>query len=153
MSKVKEVFSAIVLQGAIAETNLIGCNDDEVSIVEKHFACQLPQAYKDFLSIAGKGAGKLFRGTDIFYPRILELQSEAKELLAELELTVLLPHDAKVFCMHQGYELNYFVPTSDDPPVFQFFEGQTDVVIAWKTFSEFILTTIQSHLEQWSDLN
>jgi len=153
MKNVKEAFSSIVHQGVIADSSLVGCTNDEILIVEKHFNCCLPQAYKEFLLIAGKGAGKLFLGTDIFYPRVLELQFEAKELLVELGLTSLLPNDAKVFCMHQGYELNYFEPTSDDPPVFQFFEGQTEVVIAWNSFSEFILSSIQSHLGQWSDLN
>lgn len=153
MNQVKEAFSTLVRQGAIAEANLIGCTDEEILIIQKHFSCLLPQEYKDFLFIAGKSAGKLFRGTDIFYPRVLQLQSEAEALLSELQLTTLLPIDAKVFCMHQGYELNYFIPTSDDPPVLQFFEGQTEAIVAWKSFSEFIVTSIRSHLEHWPDLN
>lgn len=153
MNQVKEAFLALVQQGAIAKANLIGCTDEEILIIQKHFSCQLPQAYKDFLLIAGKGAGILFRGSDIFYPRVLELQSEAKELLSELGLTTLLPIDAKVFCMHQGYELNYFMPTSDDPPVFQFFEGEINAFVAWESFSKFIKASIQSHLGQWPDVN
>lgn len=153
MNNVEDAFLSIVHTGKIAKSSLVGCTDDEILKVEEHFHCHLPQAYREFLLIAGKGAGKLFRGTDIFYPRVLELQAEANELLAELELTGLLPNDAKVFCMHQGYELNYFEPTSDDPPVFQFFEGQTVAAMAWSSFSEFILSTIHSHMGQWSDLN
>jgi hypothetical protein len=145
MSTIKEVFSAIIQKNIIAEKNIIGCDNNEISIVEKHFSCRLPQAYKDFLSIAGKGAGSLFEGTDIFYPRVLELQSEAKDLLVELRLSHLLLDDAKVFCMHQGYEMNFFKPISDDPEIFQFFEGNTDAVIAWQTFSEFIIDNINIH--------
>ena len=121
--------------------------------VERHFAVRLPGEYRDFLSIAGKGAGKLFRGTDIFYPRVLQLQLEAQELLAENDLASLLPKGAVVFCMHQGYELNFFVPTSDDPPVFQFVEGQPEAVVAWHAFSEFISVSIEDHVRQWGDLN
>lgn len=153
MSRVLEAFSAIVQQGAIEKSNLVGCTADEILIIERHFSCRLPQAYKDFLSIAGKGSGKLFQGTDIFYPRLLALQSETFELLVELELPRLLPNEAKVFCMHQGYEVNYFEPTSDDPPVSQFFEGQADAAVAWESFSDFIYTSIQNHLGQWGNLN
>jgi hypothetical protein len=153
MNRVIDAFSAIERQGSIVRKNLVGCTVGEISIVEKHFGSRLPKAYKDFLSVAGRSAGKLFQGTDIFYPRVLQLQAEANELLGELALPELLPNDAKVFCMHQGYEINYFRPVSDDPPVFQFVEGKSDVAIGWKTFSEFIDASIQSHLQQWQDLN
>jgi SMI1-KNR4 cell-wall len=153
MNRVMDAFSAIEQQGSIARKNLIGCTVEEISTVEKYFKSRLPKAYKDFLSVAGRSAGKLFQGTDIFYPRVLQLQAEANELLVELAIPELLPSDAKVFCMHQGYELNYFRPVSDDPPVFQFVEGRSEVVIGWKTFSEFIETSIQSHLLQWQNLN
>lgn len=153
MNKIRGAFAALVEQGVIAKRSLVGCTSNEILTVERHFACRLPQEYKDFLSIAGKGAGKLFRGTDIFYPRLLELQSEAGELLAESNLRSPLPNDAVVFCMHQGYELNYFEPKSDDPPVFQFVEGQTEAAVAWPAFSEFILTAIESHRRQWRNLD
>ncbi|MFZ6722249.1 SMI1/KNR4 family protein [Undibacterium sp. Ji49W] len=147
------MLDAIVTQGKIKQESLIACSLQEIKAIEKHFSSQLPQTYKDFLVIAGKGAGKLFRGTDIFYPRILQLQSEARNLLAELDLTNLLPTEAKVFCMHQGYEINYFLPFSADPPVFQFFEGGNAVTMPWQSFSEFVVDTINSHLKQWPDLD
>ncbi|WP_277964785.1 hypothetical protein [Pseudomonas sp. RIT-To-2] len=107
----------------------------------------------EFLTIAGRSAGKVFCGVDIFYPRLLSLQFEADELLDELGLSDLLPTDAKVFCMHQGYEINYFLPISDDPPVFQFFEGQSSIAKTWDSFSSFLIASIGDHLLQWSDLN
>jgi SMI1-KNR4 cell-wall len=153
MKKIQEIFEALIFQGHIARSTLIGCGADELLIIENFFGYPLPQSYRDFLSIAGKGAGKLFQGTDIFYPRVLDLKSEAKELLLEVKLENLLPDDAMVFCMHQGYELNYFVTGSDDPSIMQYVEGEMQVVMPWKTFSEFISTSIQNHLTQWSDLN
>lgn len=152
-SNVKNLFSALVQQGTISESSLIGCTDEELVSIELHFGGKLPSAYREFLGIAGRAAGKLFQGTDIFYPRILELQCEAKELLTELNLPDLLPVDAKIFCMHQGYELNYFLPVSDDPPVYQFFEGQDSVTLPWQSFSEFLRTSIENHLAQWANLN
>lgn len=77
---------------------------------------------------------------------MLGLRLEAEELLDELSLSGLLPTDAKVFSMHQGYEINYFLPVSDDPPVFQFFEGRSLTAKAWDSFSGFLIASIESHL-------
>jgi hypothetical protein len=152
-SDIQALFYKLIQQGTISHTSLIGCNGKEIEFVVQHFGCELPLAYREFLMIAGKGAGKLFQGTDIFYPRVLQLQEEAAELLAELEQPTLLPADGKVFCMHQGYEINYFVPGHDDPPVFQFFEGQDLVTQPWPSLSEFIRSSIEDHLKQWKNLD
>lgn len=113
----------------------------------------MPAEYRCFLQIAGKSAGKIFRGTDIFYPRVLDLKDVARELLVELDAAYLLPADAKIFCMHQGYEINYFLPGSNDPPIFQFFEGQSSVSQPWTSFSEYLRTSIEDHLTQWPNLD
>jgi len=152
-SSMREIFSALGQTGIISVERTLGCSEDEILAVERHFNCMLPLAYREFLVIAGRSAGKLFCGADIFYPRIFQLQSEAKELLVELGALDLLPTNAKVFCMHQGYEINYFLPVSDDPPVFQYFEGQSEVSQPWKSFSEFLRLSIEGHLAQWPDLN
>ena len=152
MSDVVDLFASMVRRKEIPQGRLIGCIDGEIESVERHFNGTLPSAYRDFLTIAGKGAGKLFQGTDIFYPKVLELQSAANDLLMELDVAGLLPQDAKVFCMHQGYEINYFLPDLDDPPVFQFFEGQKSVSQPWNSFSEFLRYEVERHLTQWPDL-
>jgi len=150
---IQALFYELIQQSAISNASLMGCTDKEIEFIAQHFGCELPPAYHEFLTIAGKGAGKLFQGTDIFYPRVLQLQMEAKELLAELDQSVLLPTNGKVFCMHQGYEINYFVPGYDDPPVFQFFEGQDSVTQPWPSLSAFIKSSIEDHLRQWKNLD
>ncbi|MDD1136643.1 SMI1/KNR4 family protein [Pseudomonas sp. TNT2022 ID233] len=153
MKSVRDIFHELVLRGVISEPNLVGCSEVDIASVEQHFGCEIPLAYRDFLTIAGRSAGKIFCGVDIFYPRLFNLKLEAEELLDELSLSGLLPADAKVFCMHQGYEINYFLPVSDDPPVFQFFEGQSSIAKAWDSFSGFLIASIESHLAQWPNLN
>lgn len=153
MGSVEKIFSDLVQQRKILKSSLIGCTDVEISTIERHFNCILPVAYRQFLAIAGKSAGKIFSGTDIFFPRVLELQNEASELMSELNLSFLVPVDAKVFCMHQGYEILYFQPISDDPPIFQFFEGERSITQPWKRFSEFLKKSIEDHIIQWQDLN
>jgi len=153
MKSVRDIFHGLVLRGVISEHNLVGCSEVDIASVEQHFGCEIPLAYRDFLTIAGRSAGKIFSGVDIFYPRLLDLEFEAEELLDELNLSGFLPADAKVFCMHQGYEINYFLPVSDDPPVFQFFEGESSSIKAWNGFSDFLMASMESHLAQWPDLN
>lgn len=153
MKNVRDIFHELELRGVILESALVGCSEVDIASVEQHFGCKVPLAYRDFLTIAGRSAGKIFCGVDIFYPRLLRLKLEAEELLDELGLSDLLPRDAKVFCMHQGYEINFFLPVSDDPPIFQFFEGQNSVNKAWDSFSDFLFLSIESHLLQWPDLN
>ena len=153
MSRVRDVLSELVRGGRIRGSSLKACTAEEVGSIEKHFGCVLPASYRDFLSMAGHGAGRLFRGTDIFYPRVLGLQRDAIDLFREHGKVDLLPADAKVFCMHQGYEVNFFLPGLDDPAVFQFVEGAEVVSRAWESFSDYLVTSIESHLKQWVDLD
>lgn len=153
MKSVRDIFHELVLKGVILESAIVGCTDVDIAAVEQYFGCKLPLAYRDFLMVAGRSAGKVFCGVDIFFPRLLSLRLEAEELLDELSLSGLLPADAKVFCMHQGYEINYFLPVSEDPPVFQFFEGQSSITQAWDSISSFLIESVENHLLQWPDLN
>ncbi|HEX2591957.1 MAG TPA: SMI1/KNR4 family protein [Rhizomicrobium sp.] len=152
MGKVEQAFSVLVAEGALPRRTLVGCSESQILAVEKEFGSALPREYRDFLAIAGRGAGKLFAGTDIFFPGVLALRSWAHELLQENSKEDVLPIDAVIFCMHQGYELNYFVPISDDPPVFQFVEGWDAAQQAWPSFSEFITSAIAAHRQQWPKL-
>lgn len=151
-SRIRSAFSELVRGERMHSDSLKGCNAEEIAKVEDHFGCSIPASYRDFLSIAGRGAWRLFQGTDIFYPRVLGLQKDAENLLCEQGMSQLLSPDAKVFCMHQGYEMNFFLPGTDDPAVFQFVEGDTGASRPWGSFSDFIETSIQDHLKQWSDL-
>lgn len=147
------VFDDLIKRGLLLPEELHGCNELEIRELEAHFQFRLPLAYREFMKLAGKGAGSFFKGTDIFFPRVLGLQSEAMGLLAELGKSTILGTCAKVFCMHQGYEINYFLSEEEDPPIFQFFEGQESPTKAWNTFSQFLDSAIDSHLKQWKNLH
>ncbi|ALX96041.1 hypothetical protein AV650_21950 [Serratia fonticola] len=156
MSKVENIISKLVCNNLINQHSLIGCSTHEVEELESFLGYTLPFEYKEFLRILGKGAGSLFQGTDIYYPRVLELKSEAEELISEMNLNKHLPDNAFVFCMHQGYECNYFLIGEPDPTIFQFYEGQENQRIdnkAYDSFSQFIAENIKSHLSIRHDLN
>ncbi|UZE31256.1 SMI1/KNR4 family protein [Pseudomonas asplenii] len=153
MSRVRQIFFDLERSGCISKDILLGCNEEEIFGVEKKFNCVLPVAYRDFLSVAGRSAGKLFFGTDIFYPGVLELDLATEELFSESGRPDFYPGEAKIFCMHQGYEILFFIPGADDPPVFQYVEGDGSITRPWSSFSDFLRGSIEDHLAQWSDLN
>lgn len=152
-NKTKNLFLSIIKNGNISKETLHGCNKYEISLIENHFSQQLPNEYKDFILIAGKGAGKLFQGTAIYYPTLLELQSSAKVLLEELNLLKLLPANALVFRMHQGYEFTFLLPGHDNPPVLQYIEGNDHCTQPWSSFSDFLEESINEHVKVWPNLN
>lgn len=150
---VASLFNALNDAGSLSRECLAGCTADEIAVVRSHFSHELPLAYEEFLRLAGKGAGRLFCGSEIYYPKLLGLQNAAKELLIENGETLSLPDEAIVFYMHQGYELCFLIPNTEDPPVFQYVEGQPGFSNPWGKFSEFLKDSIAEHLKEWPNLS
>jgi hypothetical protein len=145
---IARIFDALVSSGGLSSSGLQGCSPDEIYSLEQHFGCHLPLEYAEFMRVAGCKAGKLFNGTDIFYPRVLGLKSEALELLDENRKKDLLPSDGIVFCMHQGYELNYMIPGAANPCVWQYIDGADQCVVGKQSFTDFVSEAIHAHLEE-----
>ncbi|MDK2127018.1 SMI1/KNR4 family protein [Parachitinimonas caeni] len=123
-----------------------GCSQEEIAALEQSTGLSFPLQYREFLLAIGKRAGRLFQGTDIFLPAISGLKDEAINLLEENEEDFNLPKEAFVFSMHQGYEFNYFnTSEGDDPPVYQYVEGNGPPVLTWNSFSEFLNDSITLH--------
>lgn len=144
----KEIVS-LLSENKIANDNEIqGFTASEVEQCEQALGSKLPNQYREFLLAIGHDAGLLFQGTDILFRNVdnlLELRKEAEDLLAENEETFILPMDAFVFSMHQGYEFNFFVISEgNDPPVYQYVEGDGPPVLVWDSFSTFLRKSINS---------
>jgi SMI1-KNR4 cell-wall len=75
------------------------------------------------------------------------LQEEAVALLNYNNEDFILPTDAFVFSMHQGYEFKYFKTSEgDDPPVYQYVEGNGHPpVMVWNSFSSYLTYCIAQH--------
>lgn len=119
---------------------LKGCTANEIAEIESYFKVQLPNAYTDFLKTMGRGAGDYLKGSSVFYDEIFDLKDGAVDLLTENNFKP-LPEDAFVFYMHQGYQFAFFLSeTSDDPPVFYFYEGKnkSDFEMKEKKFTDFL---------------
>jgi hypothetical protein len=141
-------FAQLLVETGLATPDQIrGCMEDEVLEIEEKFGVELPRSYRDFLLVMGKGAGSLFVGTDFFYPRLLEVREGADELLLETKSSFQIPDNSFVFSLHQGYVFDeYFLLTSDDPPVFLFMELDTNATLLVESFTEFLLQTVNDYL-------
>ncbi|WP_435166716.1 SMI1/KNR4 family protein [Paenibacillus glycanilyticus] len=143
-------FVNVLLESRIAKLHEIkGCSESEIKELEIKINHIFPPDYREFLQIAGHGAGLLFRGTDIYFKNIKELTKEATELLRDNEESFTLPEDAFVFCMHQGYEFNYFrFSEGKEPPIYQYIEGEGEPRIVWHDFKSFLLEEINNNLKK-----
>ena len=119
---------------------------DDIAALEKVIGRKLPLQYREFLLGIGFGAGRFLQGTDIFLPSIEGLKTDAEELLRENNEGTELEEADFVFFMHQGYEFAYFnMSAGDDPPIYQYVEGNGPPVLAWNSFSDFLRDLIDQY--------
>lgn len=126
------------------------CTTKEIEKLERWVGCRLPSAYREFLLWMGHSGGGFLNGSDCFYEHLKNIQTGAKELLIEDHFPGVLPQNAFVFFMHQGYQFNFFyLGKEEDPPVFFYFEEspvQISFQVIYSKFSNFLLTEIDGHI-------
>ena len=143
-----ELRNQLVTNGVATLAEIRGCTPHEIEELERLVGKNLPLSYKDFLLTVGHQAGGFLRGTDKLYEHVAEFTDAARELLAENGLPGGLPEDAFVFYMHQGYEFGYFrAGEGDDPPVYQYFEGNGSPKLVWPSFTGYVVDMIRLHVE------
>lgn len=127
-----------LLDSGIATADTIqGCMPAEVAEVRADQGVErLPAQYEEFLLTAGRQAGDLLRGTDFFYPTVLGLAGDGRELLDENDAGGLLPEGAVVVGMHQGYELYWLAPSGE---LSWYKEGATAVHRTWSSLLDFLV--------------
>ncbi|WP_147455056.1 SMI1/KNR4 family protein [Saccharothrix australiensis] len=131
-------FVATLLDSGIATADTVrGCTPAEVAEVRADQRVEwLPAQYEEFLLTAGRQAGDLLRGTDFFYPTVLGLADDGRELLDENDAADLLPEGAVVVGMHQGYELYWLAPSGE---LSWYKEGATTVHRTWPSLLDFLV--------------
>lgn len=121
--RISSVADILVRRGVATENTVRGCTAAEIEQIAADAGHPLPAAYRGFLATLGRGAGRFYVGTDIFYPSVLGLTDAARNLVGEDEAGLRLPEDAIVFIMHQGYQFMFIRATEgDDPPVYYYME-------------------------------
>jgi hypothetical protein len=131
--------SALLSRGIATRNTIVGCTEIEIEYYLAKNSTPAPDVYLSFLRLMGKNAGRLFRGTDFFYPAILDLQTHTVEMLENAKNKILLPDRSLVFSMHQGYEICFFPDyLLSNPPVYCLSECSSVYNIASNTFTEFL---------------
>jgi hypothetical protein len=127
-----------------SERQMLGCSEQQVAELERHYGHRFPAVYREFLLAIGVAAGNFLIGTDFLYPELLDLRDAAKNLLRSDGSEFQLADDAWVFEMHQGYVFFYFDLGGDpvDPRVFSYAEGIMLPKFHFQHFSTCILETI-----------
>ncbi|MDI5964915.1 SMI1/KNR4 family protein [Streptantibioticus silvisoli] len=120
--------------------SVAGLTDAEMKCVREQWGIRkFPARYEEFLSLMGRGAGRILLGTDAFFPEILEMRRASDEFFADNPEGMDLPDGAVVFAMHQGYQV-YWMDSStlQDPPVSLCMEGERAPMAHWASFTEFL---------------
>lgn len=137
MLSISEIFTGV---RRVESDSVTGLTDSEIDRVHELWGVRrTPERYGEFLSLMGRGAGRILRGTDAFFPEILDMRRASDEFFAENIGGMNLPEGAVVFAMHQGYQVYWMESmTLQDPPVSLYMEGEPAPMIRWNSFTEFM---------------
>ena len=126
----------------LVDVDCIGVNERELAEIASDQDCVLPLAYSNFLRVAGRRCGSLWRGSDAFYPAILGLKRDAEELMRECGSPSGLHDSNVVIAMHQGYQFLFLAGDTLDPSVRRFSEQDGVAELVNEHFTSFMLSTI-----------
>lgn len=120
--------------------SVAGLTDAEIDqLCESWGVRRVPERYREFLSLMGRGAGGILRGTDAFFPAILDMRRAADDFFSDNSEGIDLPGGAVVFAMHQGYQVYWMEAMSlEDPPVSFYMEGEAAPMGHWRSFTDFL---------------
>ncbi|TDD36896.1 hypothetical protein E1288_41240 [Saccharopolyspora elongata] len=133
--------SLLISSNMATPENIVPCTPREVEEVHEATGVeQLPKQYEDFLLTMGRRAGHLLHGTDFFYPSIVELADEMRELLEECGVTHLVQPGSVLLGMHQGGELYWMEPGEPSGAVFLYIENDDSPRRNWPSLRDFLIT-------------
>lgn len=142
VEEMRRFASALVEMGVARPGEVMGCGEEQMrSVLDRAGDFPLPAHYLAFLEILGRGAGRLFRGTDVYFPEPIEANDYAAEFSAQdprLDLS-----GRFFFATHQGYQFYFFDRTSPDT-VFMYTEGEREAQTMAPSFLEFLWRSARS---------
>ena len=118
-----------------------GLDDASIDDLEAHLGLPIPDAYRAYLSIAGSSPPPALIGSDCTVNYVRDLREWAISCLEENNSPSLLPDNAIVFFMHQGYFFYYFLAdgVTDDPAVYHYHAvTQKEVIQVNDCFSDWV---------------
>lgn len=139
------IIQVLTERGVAARSQIVGCTSAEIEEIAD--GRELPSRYRDFLKAMGRGAGRFYEGSDVFYPQAVGLTKGARNLVAQDPAKIALSDDAIAIVMHQGYQF-LFVRGSegDDPPVYYYLEQSGEFEKKDDSFCGFLSSVIH---DEW----
>lgn len=138
----------LIKLGHLSLSDLRPCTIAEVEAAEARLQLHFPGSYREFLLLMGHGAGQFLAGSDCFYDNLFDIQTWARETLADNGVERELPTDAFVFFMHQGYQFLFLRTTEgDDPPAYYYNEGLPETALLprrYEHFSDFLIGELEA---------
>src|SRR5687767_3488805 len=92
-----ELVPRLIKSGVAKPANIKGCSENQIAEVEKKHGVVLPRAYRQFLLLAGNGAGRLMDDVAVFYSDVFDLTE-----LIRREINPELPAHAFVIAERMG---------------------------------------------------
>ncbi|MCP3935318.1 MAG: SMI1/KNR4 family protein [Actinomycetia bacterium] len=123
-----------------------GLHHEEIAEIAGDQGGALPEEYVAFLAVAGRRCGLVYHGSRHFYPDLLGIREDAKEILSDCKSDVVLRDGQIVFGMHQGYHFFFFEDLSADPAVFGYREYDALPTRVSDSFSQFLADVLR---EDW----
>ena len=111
---------------------------------------ELPWSYECFLRSMGRDAGGIFAGSDLSYAEVLGLRRDAQELLLENESKFILPEDAVVFWMHQGYQFAFLQGSNGPNPTVRLWTEVTEYGDRPRVVADTLLDFLEREDRAWS---
>ena len=131
-------FLNVLAERGIADVSTVqGCTEAEIDEVAQ--GRSLPLRYREFLQTMGRGSARL--GGEGYYPSIIGLTADGAELVAEDSAGIVLPADALVISMCQGYQFLFLRSgEGDDPPVWYYMENSGRFDRKFDSFTGYLST-------------
>ncbi|MFD8588699.1 SMI1/KNR4 family protein [Streptomyces sp. NPDC059637] len=149
--RVQAVIDAITDGTTARLDQLQGLPAETVLEVERDQQAPTADAYREFLSLIGGGAGRFMRGSDVYHPHVLGLGAAARELLEENHSPFRFEPTDRVFFMHQGYRFEFMRGTGPDPEVWSYSEGfHADIPLySYPSFTDWLRATAKREIPVW----
>lgn len=145
--RIDDAVQRLASSEVVPETGVRGCSDAAIEEIERAEDVSLPDAYVAFLEEMGESAGDFLRGDDLFYPQMIGLTDDARQLLAESGSSIELGNSEFVFAGHQDYSYLYFdTEAGEDPAVYRVVEGNEDVQRVFDAFSKWVESSVEDEL-------
>jgi len=147
----EDLIKRLVATGEAEEKEFKSCSTDEINTLEREHDVILPEEYKKFLRVMGKGAGTFLTSDhwDAFLPSFDDFLGKKyfeyeDDDLAEVEELLVQPENFFIFASRLGdSNLGFFADGSSDNPLIYRFDDEGEIEKAYESFWGFIQEMVE----------